>query len=179
MYIVQLSHAWSSTTVYNHINNSENVDLRHYDIQIHDTAGKISIDHVSDDETCWLQDSRCFFPWHFSVLFYLLRFVNQQSTSNVRSDSSLVLLQIFQMMNCLLIICASFLCTTSATAAADASVPASSLFPSADMSLKLAFDLTPPALLAPRSEQCFPFFPNTQFQGVWCWQRCRVFFVDN
>jgi len=78
-------------------------------------------------------------------------------------------------MKCLLIIiCASLLCATSAAATdTDASVPipifassSSSVFPAADMSLKLSFDLAPPALLAPRGEQCFPFFPNTQFQGV-------------
>ena len=82
-------------------------------------------------------------------------------------------------MKCLLIIiCASLLCATSAAATdTDASVPvhvsvlapsSSSVFPAADMSLKLSFDLAPPALLAPRGEHCFPFFPNTQFQGVCC-----------
>jgi hypothetical protein len=80
----------------------------------------------------------------------------------------------------LIIICASVLCAISAAATdTDAPVPvpvlassssssSSSVFPAADMSLKLSFDLAPPALLAPRSEQCFPFFPNTQFQGVCC-----------
>jgi hypothetical protein len=76
------------------------------------------------------------------------------------------------MIQCLLIICAFFLCTTSAAyAGTDASDPvpaSSSMFPAADMSLKLAFDLAPPALLAPHSEQCFPFFPNAPFQGWYC-----------
>jgi hypothetical protein len=74
------------------------------------------------------------------------------------------ILQIMQ--QCLLIICASLLCAATSAADTYASVPASSsVFPAADMSLKLSFDLAPPALLAPRSEQCFPFFPNAQFQG--------------
>ena len=81
------------------------------------------------------------------------------------------------MMRFLLIICAYLLCATSAaTTDTDASVPvpvlasssSSSVFPAADMSLKLSFDLAPPALLAPRGEQCFPFFPNAQFQGAVC-----------
>jgi hypothetical protein len=93
-----------------------------------------------------------------------------------------------RMIQCLLLICASVLCATSAAATdTDASVPvpvlasSSSVFPAADMSLKLSFDLAPPALLAPRGGQCFPFFPNAQFQGcrrVWCWQRCHGFFVN-
>jgi hypothetical protein len=78
-----------------------------------------------------------------------------------------------RMIQCLLLICASVLCATSAAATdTDASVPvlasSSSVFPAADMSLRLSFDLAPPALLAPRGEQCFPFFPNAQFQGAVC-----------
>jgi hypothetical protein len=76
------------------------------------------------------------------------------------------------MMQCLLlIICAYLICATDVSASVPTS--SSSVFSAADMSLKLAFDLAPPAQLAPRSEQCFPFFPNTQFQGVLCWQRCH------
>jgi hypothetical protein len=64
-----------------------------------------------------------------------------------------------------IIVCVSFLCATSA--AADAATSVSSVFPAADMSLKLAFDLASPALLAPSiNEQCFIFFPNAQFQGL-------------
>ena len=87
--------------------------------------------------------------------------------------SNAKMLQGLQGMHRLLIICVSLLCTTSA-AYTDSDVPApvpvlassSSVFPAADMSLKLAFDLASPALLAPRGEQCFPFFPNVKFQGV-------------
>jgi hypothetical protein len=84
--------------------------------------------------------------------------------------SNAKMLQGLQGMHRLLIICVSLLCTTSAAYTdSDASVPvpaSSSVFPAADMSLKLSFDLASPALLAPRGEQCFPFFPNVKFQGV-------------
>ena len=40
----------------------------------------------------------------------------------------------------------------------------SSMFPVADMDLKLTFDLAPQGI-ALRSQQCFSFFPNAPFQG--------------
>jgi len=40
------------------------------------------------------------------------------------------------------------------------------MFPVADMGLKLSFDLAPSTPVHQRNEQqCFPFFPNTLFQG--------------
>ena len=56
--------------------------------------------------------------------------------------------------------CASLLCSTFAD------VPSASIFPVADMGLQLTFDLDPATRSSvQRGEQCFPFFPNTQFQG--------------
>ena len=82
------------------------------------------------------------------------------------------------MMRCSLIICVSFLCAAfAAPAVASVAVPPGTpLFPAADMDLKLAFDLDPHTLLVKDSEQCFPFFSNTEFQGksVSCFAYLRL-----
>ena len=71
--------------------------------------------------------------------------------------------QIKSMVRCVLVACVCLLHSVVA------SVLAASIFPVADMSLKLSFDLASTDPAQRRSEQqCFPFLPNTLFQGQFC-----------
>ena len=63
------------------------------------------------------------------------------------------------MVWCTLMVCSSFLHSIEAVI----SLP-DSVFPMAEMGLKLNFDLAANSPVE-YSEQCFPFFPNTPFQG--------------
>ena len=56
---------------------------------------------------------------------------------------------------------ASFLCSTFA----GVHYPIST-FPEADMGLRLTIDLAPNMSSSYQIEQCFPFSPNTPFQGI-------------